>query len=98
METQPTGEKNGSGRHLLVDEKGVPLGLVLVGANRHDVSQLEAVLDSKLVRQPKATAVPENLCADAGYVGETADAIIRAHGYLPHVRPRGADLKAGVFD
>lgn len=94
METQPTGEKNGSGRHLLVDEKGVPLGLVLVGANRHDVSQLAAVLDSKLVQQPKAKAVPENLCADAGYVGEQAAAIIRAHGYLPHVRPRGEDLKA----
>jgi putative transposase len=94
VETQPTGEKNGSGRHLLVDEKGVPLGLVLVGANRHDVSQLEAVLDSKIVRQPKSKAVPENLCADAGYVGEKADAIIRAHGYLPHVRPRGEDLKA----
>ena len=36
------------GRHLLVDEKGVPLGITLVGANRHDVSQLEAVLDSKI--------------------------------------------------
>ena len=94
METQPTGEKNGSGRHLLVDEKGVPLGLVLVGANRHDVSQLEAVLDSKIVQPPKSKAVAQNLCADAGYVGEKADAIIRAHGYMPHVRPRGEEIKA----
>jgi putative transposase len=64
--TPPTGEKNGSGRHLLVDETGVPLGLVLVGANRHDVSQLQAVLDSKIVQPPKSQAVAENLCADAG--------------------------------
>jgi putative transposase len=92
--TPPTGEKNGSGRHLLVDEKGVPLGLVLVGANRHDVSQLQAVLDSKIVQQPKPKAVVENLCADAGYVGEKAAAIIRAHGYIAHVRSRGAELKA----
>lgn len=93
-ETQLTGEKNGTGRHLLVDEKGVPLGLVLVGANRHDVSQLEAVLDSKIVRQPKARAIPENLCADAGYVGDKADATIRQHGYIPHVRPRAEEIKA----
>lgn len=86
------------GRHLLVDEKGVPLGLALVGANRHDVSQLGAVLDSKIARQPgtpKAVkAVEENLCADAGYVGEKAEAIIRDHGYIPHVRPRGEEIKA----
>ena len=83
------------GRHLLVDEKGVPLGITLVGANRHDVSQLGAVLDSKIAHQPDtARAVAENLCADAGYVGEKADAIIRGHGYIPHVRPRGEEIKA----
>ena len=58
-----------------MDEKGVPLGLTLVGANRHDVSQLGAVLDSKIAHQPDtAQAVAENLCADAGYAGEKADA------------------------
>jgi putative transposase len=94
-ETPRIGEKNGSGRHLLVDEKGVPLGIVLVGANRHDVSQLGAVLDSKITHQSDTTkSVTENLCADAGYVGETADAIIRKHGYIPHVRPRGEEIKA----
>ncbi len=78
-----------------MDEKGVPLGIVLVGANLHDVSQLGAVLDSKIAHQPDtAKAVRENLCADAGYVGETADAIIRKHGYIPHVRPRGEEIKA----
>ena len=65
-ETQPTGEKNGMGRHLLVDEKGVPLGLVLSAANRHDLSQLEAVLNSKIAHQHKPRAIQENLCADAG--------------------------------
>jgi putative transposase len=94
-ETQRTGEKNGMGRHLLVDEKGVPLGIVLVGANRHDVSQLGAVLAAKIARQPRTPkAVQENLCADAGYVGEKAEAIIRGHGYIPHVRPRGEEIKA----
>jgi putative transposase len=93
--TRRTGEKNGTGRHLLVDEKGVPLGITLAGANRHDVSQLGAVLDSKIAHQSDpARAVTENLCADAGYVGGTAEAIIRDHGYIPHVRPRGEEIAA----
>jgi putative transposase len=80
---------------LLVDEKGVPLGITLVGANRHDVSQLGAVLGSKIKHQLRTpTTMKENLCADAGYVGDTADAIIRSHGYIPHVRPRGEEIKA----
>jgi hypothetical protein len=77
-----------------MDEKGVALGLVLVGANRHDVSQLQAVLDRKIVQPPKSQAVPEKLCAEAGEVGEKAEAILRAHGDLPQVPPRGADLQA----
>ena len=94
-ETPRIGGKNGTGRHLLVDEKGVPLGITLVGANRHDVSQLGAVLDSKIAHQPDTPkTVEENLCADAGYVGGKADAIIRGHGYTPHVRPRGEEIKA----
>ena len=53
------------------------------------------MLDSKIAHQPDTTkAVAENLCADAGYVGEKADAIIRDHGYIPHVRPRGEEIKA----
>ena len=89
------GGKSGTGRHLLVDEKGVPLGIVLVGANRHDVSQLGAVLGSKIACQPDTVkAVVENLRADAGYVGEKAEAIIRYHRYIPHVRPRGEEITA----
>jgi putative transposase len=38
--------------------------------------------------------VTENPCADAGYVGEKADAIIRGHGCIPHVPPRGEEIKA----
>jgi len=40
------GEKNGSKVSLLVDGRGVPLSLVVCGANRHDVTQLEALLDA----------------------------------------------------
>ena len=29
-----------------------------------------------------------------GYAGGKADAIIRDHGHIPHVRPRGEEIKA----
>lgn len=55
--------KNGSKRHLLVDGRGAPLSLIVTGANRHDVSQLESVLARIIVRRPTAplrlsTSVP----------------------------------------
>ena len=34
---------------LLVDERGVPLSIIVTGANRHDVTQLAATLDAILV-------------------------------------------------
>ena len=42
--------KSGSKRTLLVDARGVPLSIVVTGANRHDVTQLVATLDASLVK------------------------------------------------
>jgi transposase len=36
----------------------------------------------------------ENLCADAGYVGQDAEAIMLLAGYEPHVMPRGTEKSA----
>ena len=42
---------------MLVDGAGVPLSLVVTGANRHDVSQLEAVLDSIVIERPDTLSI-----------------------------------------
>jgi putative transposase len=83
--------KQGTKRHQLVDGRGVPLSLVLTGANRHDVTQLEAVLDR--VMAPRPMTGEQHLCADAAYRGQPAQDTIVAHGYTPHVRPRGEEAK-----
>jgi transposase len=75
-----------------VDGRGVPLSLVVTGANRHDVSQLESVLDAIVVkRPPPPQRRSKHLCADAGYTGAPALAIIEQHGYIPHVKGRGQE-------
>ena len=77
---------------MLVDGRGVPLSLVVTGANRHDVSQLEAVLDAIMVERPSPpTRRHKHLCADAGYTGAPALKVIEEHGYIPHVKGRGQE-------
>ena len=82
---------------MLVDGRGVPLSIVVTGANRHDVSQLEAVLAGIMVKKPNPPKRRhKHLCADAGYTGAPAMKIILAHGYIPHVKGRrqeAAELK-----
>lgn len=72
-----------------MDGRGVPLSLIVTGANRHDVTQLEAVLDAVQVQRP---APPQrrhkHLCADNGYRGAPALRTIESHNYIPHVQGR----------
>jgi transposase len=73
-----------------VDGRGVPLSIVVTGANRHDVSQLELVLDEIIIARPDTE---QNLCADKGYTGEPAQQTIKDHGYIPHVMQRGEEIQ-----
>ena len=82
---------------LLVDARGVPISLIVTGANRHDVTQLVPVLDAVIVARPKPNAKrAENLCADAAFTGQPADQAIRERGYIPHVRPRGEERQRRI--
>jgi hypothetical protein len=75
-----------------VEGRGVPLSIVVTGANRHDVSQLETVLANK-VAEPIMESIRENLCADAGYSGEAPRKAMVAAGYEPmyaHVARKSA--------
>ena len=73
-------------------ENGIPLSIVVTGANRHDVSQLENVLENIVGKAPDNAE--KNLCADKGYCGEPAKGIIKSHGFIPHVMQRGEEAKA----
>ena len=85
---------------MLVDERGVPLSIVVTGANRHDVSQLAAVLGGRIVEpvveDDEGEKGEEHLCADAAYAGDEPKKIMIAAGYTPHVRPRGEEKQEKV--
>jgi putative transposase len=90
-EIQQIGGKKGSKRHILVDGRGVPLSIVVTGANRHDVTQLEVVLDEIMIYRPDD--IPQHLCGDKGYAGEPAQKIIKEHYYIPHIKQRGEEIQ-----
>jgi transposase len=65
--------------------------MVRTGANRHDVSQLEKLLDSLIVARPDPFEHPQNLCLDKGYSGEPALEAVVLRGYIPHISSRGEE-------
>ena len=73
-----------------MDERGVPLSIVVTGANRHDVSQLELVLDEIIIERPDTE---QHLCADKGYSGAPAQEAIKDRKYIPHIRQRGEEIQ-----
>jgi putative transposase len=75
--------KNRSKRHLLVDGRGVPIALVITGAQRHDVSQLKQVLMSVVAERPEPTVdKPHHLWVDKGYHGEPSLETVVLRGYI----------------
>jgi len=80
--------KHGTKRSTLSDGHGLPLAIVVAGANVHDTKLVAATLDGVVVTRPDAV---HNLCLDAGYVGEKTAEVVQAHAYVAHVRPRGEE-------
>jgi transposase len=76
-------------RHIWTDGRGVPLAVLLTGANVHDKWMVGALLDATVVRAPRGPRRPEHLCLDKGYDYADTEAAVRARGIVPHIRRRG---------
>lgn len=83
--------KQGTERHLLTEGHGLPVGLVVTGANRNDVTQVEAVLDARPVVSFEAE---QHLCADKGYDSNRVRSALSASGYVTHILSRGQEKVA----
>jgi putative transposase len=80
--------KRGTKRSLLTDGAGVPLAVVVAGANRHDVKLLAVTLDAVIVARPEAE---QHLCLDAAYDSDAARETATTQGYVAHIRRRGEE-------
>ena len=61
-----------------MDARGIPLSIVVGGANRHEVRLLTPTLDRVVEARP---AVRHHLCADEGYTGQAAWTARAHRGY-----------------
>ncbi len=72
---------------------GVPLSLVVSGANVNDHQRLPEVLRGTVVRRPRTGRRP-HLCADKGYDYPVTRTAIARRGYVAHIKHRGAEAAA----
>ncbi len=84
--------KAGVKRSLLTDGSGIPLAMVVDGANRHDSKLLCATLDGVVIARPEpGEEHPQHLCLDAAYDYQLMRILVRERGYLDHIRSRGEE-------
>jgi len=73
----------------LTEAKGIPTAVVITGANRHDMTQLAALLDGTVIA-PAPTA-PPHLVLDRGYDYDACRDAAVARGLTPHIPPKASD-------
>jgi putative transposase len=87
--------KLGTKRSLLTEAHGIPVGLAVEGANRHDKKVAEATLESIPVDRPEPTEEsPQGMGLDKGYDYDDTRELVEEFGFSAHVRARGEEAKA----
>lgn len=80
---------------MLTEGHGIPLGVVVDGANRNDMKLVEGTLESIPIERPQPSAQePQNMSLDAGYDYEEVRSTIDEWGYTAHIRSRGEEQDA----
>jgi putative transposase len=84
--------KRGTKRSTLSEGHGLPLAIVVAGANVPDMKLAAPTLDALVVERPDpTTAQPQHLCLDAGYDYDLPRFAAEQRHYVTHIRPRGED-------
>lgn len=82
-------------RSLLTEASGLPVSLVIDGANRHDMKLVRETVEALVVARPEPTLEqPQGLCLDKGYDYDELRALVNAFGFTAHIRARGEEANA----
>jgi putative transposase len=84
----------GTTRSLLTDGHGLPLGVAVDGAHRHDMTLVEATLEAIMIKRSEPTAPPQHLCLDKGYDDAAVRETLEVWGDTAHMRCRGEEQQA----
>lgn len=84
--------RSGSKLHLHVDGQGIPLGVVVVGANVHDSHLIGATLENSCQMGAWFLGAQEaHLCLDRAYDCERVHIEVYVNGFTAHIRGRGEE-------
>jgi putative transposase len=80
---------------LLTEANGVPLAIVVAGANRNDFKLARETLESIVIARPKPTRdEPQRLCLDKGYDYDEVRELADEFRFTAHIRRRGEEARA----
>lgn len=85
--------KKGVKRSLLTEGNGIPIGVAVDGANRHDKKMTEKTLESMVVERPDPEETEQNICLDKGYDYKDIRELLAEWGYTAHIKTRGEEKK-----
>ena len=79
----------------MTEAQGIPVGLAVDGANRHDMKLVRATVDSLPVPRPAPSPdQPQGMCLDKGYDFDEVRRTLDEFGFTAHIRSRGEEAKA----
>lgn len=81
----------------MVEGDGIPVGLAVEGANRHDMKLVRQTLESipaEAQRPAPSEVEPQGLCLDKGYDYDEVREIVAEFGFTAHLRSRGEEAQA----
>lgn len=82
-------------RSVLTEGHGIPIGVVVEGANRHNMKLARPTIESIIIDRPEPTEeLPQGMCLDKEYDYEEARDILHDFGFTAHIRARGEEAKA----
>lgn len=93
--TPRIGEKKGAKRSLLTEGHGVPIGLAIEGANRHDMKLVRETIEQIVTERPEPSeANPQGMCLDKGYDYAEVRDTLQEFGFTAHIQSRGEEANA----
>ncbi len=82
-------------RHILTDEKGIPLSVVISSASAHDIKLVTDVVDNSAIQRQRQLPSPkpkpgtrkrlQHLCLDKAYNSEPEEQGLIKRGYVLHI-------------
>lgn len=78
----------------MTEGQGVPIGLAIEGANRHDMKRVRETIESIIVDRPEPTEEqPQGMCLDKGYDYQEVRDTLKEFGFTEHIHSRGEEAK-----